>query len=670
MSLNCFRNLSFLTMLFASPAFALDAVSLQLKWTHAFQFAGYYAALEQGYYRDAGLDVALKEADSEINPVNEVLEGRSQYGVGTSSLLLERAAGKPVVALAVVFQQSPYEIYAAPNIHKLSDLVGKRFMLEPQSQELLAYLKREGIPLDRIQQMPHSFDAEGLMKGKAEAMSGYMSNEPFYFHQAQYPYQTFSPRSAGIDFYGDNLFTTEKELREHPQRVKAFRAASLRGWQYAKEHRDEVIALIRAKYAAHYSGEYLRFESDQMIPLLQPDLIEIGYMNSNRWRHIADTYADIGLLPKQFSLQGFLYDASEPDLSWFYRWLLVALVLTLVVVSVALYILRINRRLQNSNSELASAQQALAKSEKHYRLLVDNMRDVIWILDPLTLRFRYTSPSVESFRGFTVEEMMDMPMDKTLPPAAFAALAQKMRDYMTEYLSGRNPDKVYVEELPMLRKDGSVVWGEVIARYLRNEETGQVEIHGVTRDISERKAAQETMHHMAMHDLLTGLPNRTLLNDRLQQALAASKREHTHGALMFIDLDKFKQINDTLGHEIGDKLLVQAGARMLECVRETDTVARIGGDEFIVLLRTIDAVQDALNVADKICAAMRQPFAVEDFHLNISCSIGVALYPEHGSDGVALSKNADIAMYQAKEHGRAVGVHYSTHRKALPDINA
>ena len=575
-------------MLFASPAFALDAVSLQLKWTHAFQFAGYYAALEQGYYRDAGLDVALKEADSEINPVNEVLEGRSQYGVGTSSLLLERAAGKPVVALAVVFQQSPYEIYAAPNIHKLSDLVGKRFMLEPQSQELLAYLKREGIPLDRIQQMPHSFDAEGLMKGKAEAMSGYMSNEPFYFHQAQYPYQTFSPRSAGIDFYGDNLFTTEKELREHPQRVKAFRAASLRGWQYAKEHRDEVIALIRAKYAAHYSGEYLRFESDQMIPLLQPDLIEIGYMNSNRWRHIADTYADIGLLPKQFSLQGFLYDASEPDLSWFYRWLLVALVLTLVVVSVALYILRINRRLQNSNSELASAQQALAKSEKHYRLLVDNMRDVIWILDPLTLRFRYTSPSVESFRGFTVEEMMDMPMDKTLPPAAFAALAQKMRDYMTEYLSGRNPDKVYVEELPMLRKDGSVVWGEVIARYLRNEETGQVEIHGVTRDISERKAAQETMHHMAMHDLLTGLPNRTLLNDRLQQALAASKREHTHGALMFIDLDKFKQINDTLGHEIGDKLLVQAGARMLECVRETDTVARIGGDEFIVLLENID----------------------------------------------------------------------------------
>jgi diguanylate cyclase (GGDEF)-like protein/PAS domain S-box-containing protein len=652
MKLNWLRYLPILALLSAGQAFALDKVTLQLKWTHAFQFAGYYAALEQGYYRAAGLDVAIVEAGPKTDPVREVLDGKAQYGVGTSSLLLERAAGKPVVALAVVFQQSPYEIYAAPNIHKLSDLIGKRFMLEPQSQELLAYLKREGIPLDRIQQIPHSFDAEGLMKGKTEAMSGYMSNEPFYFHQSQYPYQTFSPRSAGIDFYGDNLFTTEKELRTYPQRVKAFRAASMRGWQYAKEHRDEVIALIQAKYATHYSGEYLRFESDQMIPLLQPDLIEIGYMNTNRWRHIADTYADIGLLPKHFSLQGFLYDASEPDLSWFYRGLLVTLLLTCVVILVALYILRMNRRLQSSLSELAVAQQALEKSERHYRLLVDNMRDVVWILDPVTMRFRYTSPSVQSFRGFTVEEMMDMPIEKTLPAAALEPLKQKMQGYMTEFLSGRYPDKVYVEELPMLRKDGSMVWGEVIARYFRNEETGQVEVHGVTRDISERKAAQEEIHHMAMHDLLTGLPNRTLLNDRLHQALVAAKRQHTHGALMFLDLDKFKQINDTLGHEIGDKLLIQAAARMLECVRESDTVARIGGDEFIVLLRTIDEVRDALNVAEKICAAMRQPFNVEDFHLNISCSIGVALYPEHGDDGIELSKNADIAMYQAKEHGR------------------
>ncbi len=387
-----FRWLLLIACLLARPAFALDNITLQLKWTHAFQFAGYYAAQEQGYYRDAGLQVNIEEAAPDTNPVRNVLEGKAQFGVGTSSLLLERAAGKPVVALAVVFQQSPYEIYAAPNIRSLRDLIGKRIMLEPQSGELLAFLQKEGIPLDRIRQMPHSFDANGLMQGEAEAISGYISNEPFYFRQARYSYQTFSPRSAGIDFYGDNLFTSEQELHDHPLRVKAFRAASLRGWQYAKEHRDEVIALIRAKYSPRYTREYLRFESDQMIPLLQPNLIEIGYMNPNRWRDIAGTYADIGLLPRDFSLQGFLYDASEPDLTWFYRALAAALILIGIITSVALYILRINRRLQTSekhnliiqeNLQQAKeiAEQALADQRQFIAMVSHEFRSPLAVID-------------------------------------------------------------------------------------------------------------------------------------------------------------------------------------------------------------------------------------------------------------------------------------------------
>jgi diguanylate cyclase (GGDEF)-like protein/PAS domain S-box-containing protein len=643
---------SFLVIFTTIPAFALEDVTLQLKWTHAFQFAGYYAAIEQGYYRDAGLQVNIVEASPVTNPVQQVLEGKAQYGVGTSSLLLERAAGKPVVVLAVVFQQSPYKIFAAPNIHNLRDLIGKRIMLEPQSNEIIAYLKKEGIPLESIRQIPHSFDANGLMKGDAEAISGYISNEPYYFKLAHYPYQTFSPRSAGIDFYGDNLFTTEKELHEHPDRVKAFRAASLRGWQYAKEHHDEVIDLILNKYSKLNSRDYLDFESDQMIPLLQPNLIEIGYMNPNRWRHIADTYTEIGLLPRNFPLGDFIYDATEPDLSWFYRGLVIALVVSGIITAVALYILRINRKLQSSLMKLGATQAALSKSEKHYRFIVDNMRDVVWILDPATLRFRYTSPSVEQFCGFAVEEMLGMTMDNVLPPPEAEALKQRLNGYLNEFLSGNFTDKIYVEELPMLRKDGSVVWGEAIAKYYRNEESGQIELHGVMRDISERKAAQEEIKRLATHDILTGLPNRMLLNDRLQQALIAMKRDNSHGALMFLDLDKFKQINDSLGHDMGDKLLKQAATRMLECVRASDTVARIGGDEFIVLLRTVVDAQDAILVAEKIRIALSQPYEFSSERLTISCSIGIAIYPEHGSDSVELSKKADIAMYQAKENGR------------------
>ena len=171
-------------------------------------------------------------------------------------------------------------------------------------------------------------------------------------------------------------------------------------------------------------------------------------------------------------------------------------------------------------------------------------------------------------------------------------------------------------------------------------------------DISERKAAEEHMHTLAHYDALTGLPNRILLADRLQQAIAASRREKSHMALMFIDLDKFKPVNDTLGHHMGDLLLKEVAKRMLECLRESDSAARLGGDEFVVLLPLVEAESDAVAVAEKIRTALNQPFIISGHELNISSSIGVVVYPQHGKDEKPLLKNADTAMYCAKEAGR------------------
>jgi len=173
----------------------------------------------------------------------------------------------------------------------------------------------------------------------------------------------------------------------------------------------------------------------------------------------------------------------------------------------------------------------------------------------------------------------------------------------------------------------------------------------VTRDISERKRTAERIEHMARHDPLTDLPNRALFSDRLDVALSLSKRNGTRLALMFVDLDKFKPVNDTFGHAVGDVLLREAARRMRDCIRASDTVGRIGGDEFVVLLPVVEKPNDAIVVADKLRAALAHPFEIDGRRIEISCSIGIAIAPDDGRDEIELAKNADSAMYLAKQQG-------------------
>ena len=167
-------------------------------------------------------------------------------------------------------------------------------------------------------------------------------------------------------------------------------------------------------------------------------------------------------------------------------------------------------------------------------------------------------------------------------------------------------------------------------------------------DITERKEGEERMRYLAHYDALTGLPNRTLLLDRLQQGMAQTRRDQGRMAVMFLDLDRFKPVNDLLGHETGDRLLCEVAKRLQDCMRESDTVGRIGGDEFIILLHGIEHTDAAILVARKIIKALEQPFEIGNHAIDISVSIGIALYPDHDSDESMLIKMADIAMYEAK----------------------
>jgi diguanylate cyclase (GGDEF)-like protein len=172
------------------------------------------------------------------------------------------------------------------------------------------------------------------------------------------------------------------------------------------------------------------------------------------------------------------------------------------------------------------------------------------------------------------------------------------------------------------------------------------------RDISDTVALTSKMRHLAQHDFLTNLPNRSVLNDRITQAIALSRRNDTCSVLLFLDLDKFKQINDSLGHAVGDRLLQAVSERLMNCVRTSDTVSRHGGDEFVVLMPGERRSQDAALTAEKLLLAMSTPFRIGTHELHTSTSIGISAFPQDGIDAAALIKNADTAMYHAEEAGR------------------
>lgn len=202
------------------------------------------------------------------------------------------------------------------------------------------------------------------------------------------------------------------------------------------------------------------------------------------------------------------------------------------------------------------------------------------------------------------------------------------------------------------RKNGEIYPKWISITVVRNEQGLISNFIALFSDITERRASFERIQHLAHYDALTHLPNRTLLNDHIDLAIAGAKRNRTLFAVIFLDLDHFKEVNDNLGHHAGDVLLQEVAGRLLKCVRETDTVSRLGGDEFVILLNNINEAQDAALVAQKVLEQIEAPFTLGKYQADIGTSIGISIYPTDGLDRLELLKHADMAMYRAKEIGR------------------
>jgi class 3 adenylate cyclase/ABC-type nitrate/sulfonate/bicarbonate transport system substrate-binding protein len=300
---------SLLLPLVASPAGALDQVSLQLKWKHQFQFAGYYAAIEKGFYREHGLEVEIREGGPGIDVGATVALGTTDFGVCTNSLLLDKSQRANTVVLAVIFQHSA-AIILTPHragIRSVFELKGHPLMDAPDSDDIAAMLKHEGVDYASLPRVIHDGNPRNLLKGTADEMVAYSTNEPYFFEKLGTPYLIFSPRDFGFDFYGDNLCTSKQQVAEHPERVEAFRAASLEGWDYALAHKEEIVDLIRRRYSTQKTRDALLFEATQTELLIQPRLVPIGDQTIERWAAIANTYVRLDMLSEPEIPGGMIY---------------------------------------------------------------------------------------------------------------------------------------------------------------------------------------------------------------------------------------------------------------------------------------------------------------------------------------------------------------------------
>ncbi len=290
----------FLLLFTSAQCYALEKVSLQLQWKHQFEYAGFYAAIEKGFYRAEGLDVELYEVQSGKDIIQEVLSGHKTYGIGYSSLIVDYLQGKPVVFLANIFKHSALVLVAQKEITKPIELKGKRIM--GSREELLnsgitLMLSRFNITENDFGILPSTHNLELFINRQVDAMTAFITNEPYRLDKRNIPYTILNPTSYGSQFYDINLFTSQKQLQQNPRRTRAFVRATIKGWKYALSHSDELIDIIMAKYnSQNKSRDSLEYEAKIIKSLVLPNIYPVGSIDCKIVKQMARDFIQSGIV--------------------------------------------------------------------------------------------------------------------------------------------------------------------------------------------------------------------------------------------------------------------------------------------------------------------------------------------------------------------------------------
>lgn len=448
-----------LLLLFSRSLFAGEPVTVQLNWKHQFEFAAFYAAESKGFYKDAGLDVSIKEGGPGIDVVNEVIAGRADFGVGASSLIIDRQQGKPVVALATLMQHSPIALLArkSHDIRSIHDLAGKPIAVDPHSRdEIEAYLHAAGMAASQIKLIDQTdWTLDSLDRGQESAKVVYLSNEPFWIQGREHEYLTFTPRSVGIDLFGNILFTSERKVLNGSETVRLFREATLAGFAYALKHPEEIVKVIQDQYnSQNKSKEHLLFEAAQIKELTRPDIVEPGHMSRGRWLHVVDVYVSQKKLPDNFGMDGFLLEDYQPRFPKWLPWVATILFVSLFASWYLIVRFRtLNLKLRDEILERRRAESELRLSEAQLRANFENTPNVsLQWYDELG-RVTYWNPASERLFGWSQVDALGKTLDQLIYSAEDAAAFLEM---LSSIKRTRQPHGPY--ESKIRNKSGDELW--------------------------------------------------------------------------------------------------------------------------------------------------------------------------------------------------------------------
>lgn len=495
--------------LLGSPVWARDRavnpphqLSLQLRWFHQFQFAGYYAAREKGYYQQAGLDVKIEEGGFAVNTIDEVVKGRAHFGVTNSEVLISRLKErKKVSVVACIFQHSPLVFITRQEtgITHPQDFIDRRVKMTMSARdlELHAMLLAEGVMFDRFQLIDGPSNKDQLFDPGIDVAAVYVTNEPYYLMEKNIRFNIIRPSAYGVDFYGDLIFTREQWAKEHPNIVSAFKTASIRGWKYAMSNKEEVIDLIHRQYSAKKSKSHLAYEAKAMEKLILPDLIDIGHVNPGRWYSIAKVFVDQEIIDKVSSLDGFIFSEKPLNEGGFQRSHAVMLGIIILISLISMFLYKFNSRLNREIKEKEATQKELAQSESRLKAMFENIHSGVAVFsaveDGTDFIIKNLNKAAQRIEDVSLDNVAGESVARVFPGIAEFGLLDVFRRV---YRTG-NP-----EHMPAsLYKDHRIVgWRE---NYVYRLPSG--EIAAVYNDETVRKKAEiyrkhlETVNHIIIN---------------------------------------------------------------------------------------------------------------------------------------------------------------------------